>query len=160
MKFILSNGEQFRENVQEFPLANELLCSKILVACVANNFDVVAACGVRSVFNVLVLHVKEGYRGRGIGLRTLKKAISAARKRGLSFIILSVTTNNVPALNLYSKSGFRGVVGLKKLDLIVMMLPLALKGELAYRFLRMVCSALPNIFLAHIHEWLYKITIT
>lgn len=154
MRFILSNGEQMRESVQEFPVANELSCSKILVTCVANDLGVIAACGIRSMFNVLVLEVKEGYRGRGIGTETLKRAIIAAQKLDIGFITLSVSPDNKAALHLYSKFGFRWIVFLKKPDRAVMILPLALRGKLVYDFLK-VCSVLPNIFLAQVHVWLY-----
>ena len=157
MRFLLSSGEQMRESVQEFPLANELSCSKILVICVANDLGVIAACGIRSIFNVLVLEVREGYRGRGIGTKTLKRAIVAARKLDLGFITLSVSPDNKAALHLYSKFGFRRIVYLRKPDRAVMILPLALRGKIAYNFLR-VCSVLPNTLFAQVHEWLYKRT--
>lgn len=148
-----------RESVQEFAVANELSCSKILVTCVANNFGVIAACGIRGIFNVLVLEVKEDYRARGIGTETLKRAIVVARKMDVGFIALSVSPDNKAARHLYSKFGFRWIVYLKRPDRAVMILPLAVRGELAYNFLR-VCSVLPNIFLARIHEWLYERTVS
>jgi len=159
MRFILSNGEQMRESVQEFPVANELSCSKILVTCVANDLGVIAACGIRSMFNVLVLYVKEGYRGQRIGMQTLEKTVYAAKKRGLSFITLSVSSNNIPAFHLYSRLGFKKIVHLRKPDLVVMMLPIKLKGKISHVFLHLTCFALPNILLAYFHDWLYKRTL-
>lgn len=158
VQFLLSDGKHLKEKVRSFPLAEELASSGLLVVGMKNNDKVVAACGIRSMLNVLVLYVARGYRGHGVGAQVLRATIHAAERRGLNFITLSVSPDNVAALYLYSRSGFRQVVFLEKTRLMVMMLPLTFVGKLAYVFFRLT-SLLPNTFLAYVHTWLYKRTI-
>jgi len=70
------------------PWANVFLPSKILVVGVDDKSNVVAVCGVRSLFNILTLYVCEQCRGLGIGSQILKKTIGMARERRLGFILL------------------------------------------------------------------------
>jgi GNAT superfamily N-acetyltransferase len=159
VKSLSGDGKQLRKRVQGFPLASELASSKLLVVFVVNDNDVVAACGIRSLFNVLVLHVEEGYRGRGLGTQVLTKTIDVAQKRELNFITLSVSSDNIVAFHLYSKCGFKETAYLRKPNLILMMIPLNRKGRFVYEFLKDVCFLLPNSFLTRVHEWLYKRTV-
>jgi len=158
VKFLLSDGKHLKEKVRSFPLAEELASSGLLVVGAKNDDTIVAACGIRSMLNILVLYVARGYRGHGVGAQVLRTTIHAAERRGLNFITLSVSPDNVAALYLYSKSGFRQVVFLEKTRLMVMMLPLTFVGKLAHVFFRLT-SLLPNTFLAYVHTWLYKQTI-
>jgi len=159
VKFLSGHGKQLREKVQGFPLASELASSGLLVVFVVNNNDAVAACGIRSIFNVLVLYVEEGYRGRGLGTEVLAKTIDVAHRRGFNFITLSVSSDNVSAFHLYSKCGFKEVAYLRKANLILMIIPLNLKGRFVCEFSKDVCSLLPNLFLTRVHGWLYKRTV-
>ncbi|MBQ1512055.1 MAG: GNAT family N-acetyltransferase [Erysipelotrichaceae bacterium] len=54
------------------------------------------------------LFVKEGYRGRGYGRKLLETALSANRPQAM---MLLVETDNLPALRLYQRTGFRKVEG-------------------------------------------------
>ena len=159
VKFLSGHGEQLREKVQGFPLASELASSGLLVVFIVNDNDAVAACGIRSIFNVLVLYVEEGYRGRGLGSEVLAKTIDVAQKRGLNFVTLSVSSDNITAFHLYSKCGFKEVAYLRKPNLILMMIPLNLKGRFVCEFLKDTCSFLPNLFLTRVHGWFYKRTV-
>ena len=159
MKFILGSGEVLRERLQKFPWSNSFLPSKILVAAIIDD-KMVGACGIRSVFNILTLYVKKGYRGQGIGTQLLDKTTSVARKRGFSFILLSVFSRKVRVLHLFSKCGFLDVVRPRKFTQIVMILPMDFKSKLLYTFLSVMCSILPDIFVACIIRRIYKITVT
>lgn len=159
MKFLLSNREYYEKKGLDFPVAQELASSKLLVVCTERDEKIVAACGMRGLLNVLVLYVREGYRGQGIGTQLLKKTIQAAEKRRLGFITLSVSSDNVVAFHLYCKFGFREVLFLRKSHKILMILPLTLIGEIAYAFFRMMHFILPNTFLSYVHSWLYRKTL-
>jgi len=158
VKFLSSDGVHFKEKVRSFPLAEELASSGLLVVGMKNDDTVVAACGIRSVLNVLVLYVEVDLRGRGVGAQVLGATIESAEKRKLHFITLSVSPNNAAALRLYLKSGFRHVVFLEKPQLVIMVLPLTFVGKLAHIFFR-VASLLPNTLLAYVHAWLYRRSI-
>ena len=146
--------------MSNIPWANAFLPSKILVVGVDDDGDVVAVCGIRSVFNILTLYVCGEWRGRGIGTQILEKAINMARERYLGFILLGVLYDNVRALHLYSKFGFKEVVYLRKSSLRVMMLPMGFVGEVAYRFLCGIACSLPNVFWTYAARWVHNITVS
>lgn len=156
MEFILSNGGCLREELQKFPTyyRDAFSFSRMLITCVVDDNDVVAACGILGLSNYMMYYVEEGYRGRGLGTQMFEKAISVARRRGLNFISSSVSLRNMPSLRLLTKFRFREIVLLKKFDYTIMMLPLTFKGELVYVFLHTACSKLPRTFLAHLIELL------
>lgn len=52
------------------------------------------------------LHLKEAYRGSGIGSRMLQYAIEWAEERGFKKLTASIFTTNKRSLNLFNKSGF------------------------------------------------------
>jgi len=93
VKFLLSDGERFKEKVRSFPLAGELASSGLLVVGTTNDDTVVAACGVRSVLNVLVLYVERNLRGHGVGAQVLRATIESAEKRKLHFVTLCFSRN-------------------------------------------------------------------
>lgn len=158
MKFLLSNGEYSKKKGLNFPVAQELASSKVLVVCTIGE-KIVAACGMRSLLNILVLYVREGYRGQGIGTQLLTKTIQAAEKRRLGFITLSVSSGNIVAFRLYCKFGFKEVMVLRKSRQVLMMLPLTLMGKLTYAFFHTLRFLLPNTFLLFVHSWLYRRTL-
>lgn len=155
MKLIVSNGETFKDRLQNFPWAGNFAPSKILVVGM-NDGSIIATCGIRSVLNILTLYVGEGYRGQRIGMRILKETIEAARKRNLSFIVLCVLKDNMPALHLYLKSGFREIVRFEKS--ILMMFPLTTRGKLVYSFLSSISPKLPALLIVHVANWIEKKT--
>ena len=159
MKLISNSGEYSRKKAFDFPIAQELASSKVLVVC-RKKGEIIAACGMRSPLNILVIHVREGYRGRGIGKELLTKTIEAAEKRRLGFISLTVSSDNIVAFHLYSKFGFKEVASLRETRQILMMLPLTFIGKLAYVIFHTLCLLLPNPFLLYTHSWLYQRTLT
>jgi hypothetical protein len=90
----------------------------------------------------------------------LGEIIDVARDRGLSFVLLGVFSWNVPAFRLYSNSGFREVVHLKKSSLRVMMLPIDFVGGVVYKVFCFVTSLLPNLFWTYAAQWVHDRTIS
>ena len=159
VKFLLSNGEYFKEKVLDFPFAQEFVSSKLLVACTDQDGKIMAVCGIRSLLNILVLYVQERYRNRGVGAQILIKMIRAVERRRLAFVTLSVSSNNRIAFHLYRKMGFRQVLFLRKSRQILMILPLSFVGKLAYAFFYMIRFSFPNVLVSYIHFWLYRRTL-
>ncbi|MEM2947707.1 MAG: GNAT family N-acetyltransferase [Candidatus Bathyarchaeia archaeon] len=56
---------------------------------------------------VINLLVDSGYRRKGIGSLLLKTAEEFARKNGARVLMFDTAIDNIPALNLYFKNGFR-----------------------------------------------------
>lgn len=159
MRFILGSGEQLKEKLQDFPSpwVNYLLAAKILVIGVIDD-EIVAAYGIRSMFNVVTLYVKEGYRGRGIGGQMFEKLINAARKLGFNFLTAAVFHQNTVALKLFSRFGCRVIKHPKKGNDVIIVCPLTMKGDLTYRFLSMACSMVPDEVLMQATEWISRST--
>jgi ribosomal protein S18 acetylase RimI-like enzyme len=160
LKFVFGFGEILESKLANVPWTNAFLPSKILVIGVDDNGDVMAVCGVRSVFNILTLYVCREWRGRGIGSQILKKTIDMAWKRRLSFILLGVFHSNVGAFRLYSKFGFKEVVFLKKSSLRIMMLSMNVIGEVTYLVLCAITSFLPNVLWAYVAQRVHDRTIS
>ena len=159
MEFILGNGEQLKEKLQDFPppWVNWLLAAKILVIGVIDD-KIVAAYGIRGMFNTVTLYVKEGYRGRGIGERMFEKLINATRKQGFHFLTAAVLRQNTASLNLFSKFGCRVIKNTKNCEDVIVVCPLTVKGDLTCRFLRIAHSMVPGEFLAQSAEWIMRRT--
>jgi len=157
MRFFMSNGEAFKEKCRDFPVAKEFTSSKMLAVCIDGD-NVVAACGVRSLLNVLNLYVREAYRGRGIGTQLLMITIEAAKKRKLGFIALTVSQDNFVAFRMYRRLGFKETVFLKKSRQMLMVFPLSLVSRLAYAPFSTI-RFLPNSVLSYVHSWLYRKTL-
>ena len=163
MKFLLSNGEHFKGRLKDFPFARmhararaEFMSSKLLVACKDDMGKIVGVCGIRSFFNIAVSYVREDYRGRGIGSRQLKIAIQAAEKRPPYFATGTVSSENVVALHVDRKLGFREVLFLKKTRQILMVTTNTRMGRLACASFSVIGHLLPNNFWSYIHWRLYE----
>ena len=156
MKFLLSNGEYFRERLQGFPFAREFVSSKLLVVCIDGVDKIVGVCGVRSLLNIAVSYVRKDYRGRGIGSRQLKIAIEAAEKRLPYFVTGTVSSENVVAFHIDCKLGFKEVLFLKKSRQRLMVTSTTRMGRLACAFFRVIGLLLPNNLLSYVHLCLYK----
>jgi len=57
--------------------------------------------------HILDMAVKKSKRRRGIGKMLVKHVISHATEKGLSEVYCEVKARNIPALNLFTSSGFR-----------------------------------------------------
>lgn len=53
--------------------------------------------------------VESNQRGMGLGKDLLKKFIQTSKEKGYQSVVLSVETNNKPAIALYEKSGFKTI---------------------------------------------------
>lgn len=56
---------------------------------------------------IMGLYAVPRYRGGGIGEGVVAKAISALREQGINEVFLNLFTNNLPAIKLYQKLGFK-----------------------------------------------------
>lgn len=159
MKLILSEGKQLRGTLETFPeyYKNAFSHCKILVVCLTNGHDAVGACGLSSISNYALAYIKKEYRGRGLGTKVEAKTYNEARKRGLSFVAGSISLDNVPALRVASKVGFRETIRLKTYGWILLIIPFNFRGEMVYSFLRGVCSKLPETFLYYTIRFLMSI---
>lgn len=152
MKFVIDTPERLKQKLQGFPeyfRKGFFSTRKLLMLCLSDNGKTIAACGVANLSNYLLIYVDEEWRGQGIGTRILGKTIRIARNRGFNFIALAVSSNNVPALQLYIRFNFREVANLREYGFLVMILPFTLKGEIVYALSRAVCSVLPKSFLVY-----------
>jgi len=133
--------------------------AKILIVFLTSFKNVVAVCAISRFFNVLAIYVEKEYRRRGVGRRILDKAIEEARKQDLNFISLSVYAKNLPALQLYSKLGFRKILNLEQLPYYVMILPLTHRGEIICNFLSTTLSKTPPAFLFFAAKFIEKVLV-
>ena len=67
------------------------------------------------IANIFSVYVQPNYRGKGISTELMKEALSLIKsRRGTVKINLHVTTNQLPAINLYKKFGFKIAGELRK----------------------------------------------
>ncbi|BCJ95105.1 GCN5 family N-acetyltransferase [Anaerocolumna cellulosilytica] len=55
----------------------------------------------------IVTGIRKSYRGRGIGTSLFKELEKQAKEKGITRLELTVIKENIPALNLYQKMGYR-----------------------------------------------------
>ena len=88
--------------------------SKYIVAKINN--EVVSFAGIKIVMDqadVMNIVTKKTFRNQGIGTLLLDNLISIAHKLQLSSISLEVNEENLPAIHLYEKFGFKNL-GIRK----------------------------------------------
>ena len=56
---------------------------------------------------ILGMGLLDGYRGKSYGTKLMDMAIKASKKAGVERIELEVYANNIPAIRLYEKKGFK-----------------------------------------------------
>jgi len=67
------------------------------------------------IADIASVYVKPDYRGKGISTELMKEALRLIKsRRGTIKINLHVTTNQLPAINLYKKFGFKIAGELRK----------------------------------------------
>jgi len=59
--------------------------------------------------HVVSIAVDKEHRGRGIGRALMEEALAGLRRRGCKEAYLEVRVSNTPAINLYSRRGFKVV---------------------------------------------------
>ena len=57
--------------------------------------------------HIISIAVKRAWRGRGLGERLMRRSLEECKSRGSSIAVLEVSTDNIPAINLYKKLGFK-----------------------------------------------------
>jgi len=163
MRFIIGDGEQLKERLQDFPSAwvGDFLASKMLVIAVMND-EPVAAYGIRGILNVESVYVKEAYRRQGISRQIRGMAFNEARKRGISFLTGEVSFQLLSSKYgrlLFSRFGCRVVKRLKKRNSALIVFPLSIEGNLVYIFLRLACFITPSELLEPISGWIGRKTL-
>lgn len=109
--------EEFDDFWQYSTFENELKNpnSKYIKAC--NKDEIIGFAGIwKSVDDVHITNIvtKKDYRKKGIGSILLLKLIEISKSiSGITSITLEVNKNNLPAIKLYEKYGFKNV-GLRK----------------------------------------------
>lgn len=58
------------------------------------------------------LGVNVNYKGKGIGNILVQEAMKSIKKRGVEYLRLFVVIDNLPAIKLYERNGFRRVEGI------------------------------------------------
>lgn len=76
---------------------------------IVGNADVTRLSGRESHVGKLGVAVRSGYRQIGIATKLIKTLIHQAEKQGIKIILLAVYENNLSALKLYRKLGFKEV---------------------------------------------------
>lgn len=149
MKFVVGHGKQLRNRLQTFPESYKktFSSSKLLVIFLMNDNNVVGACGIAKISNYVLVYLKEGYRGKGFGTKLEAKTIDVAREHGLDFLLEAIHLWNLPSLRVAHKVGYREIVRFGNYGYTIVMVPLSLKGEVIYVFLRTVFSLLPRTLL-------------
>ena len=156
MKFLVGDGEQLGGQLQGFPWEKMLLPSKILIIGVVKDDTVVAACGIRSILNQLTIYVKEGYRGRGIGRIMFDKMFELARKRGVDFIMGTISFWQKASKRLGSKHEYRPLMPVDERKITIVIHPFTPRGYLVYVFLRMICIIVPSFLMARILDFVHN----
>lgn len=76
---------------------------------IAGNAEITKLSGREAHVGRLGIGVKHGYRRIGIATRMIESLLQRAKKHGLKIILLAVYSNNLPAIALYKKLGFREI---------------------------------------------------
>lgn len=104
--------EFWNNNILETELKNPF--SKYIVAKIEN--EIVGFAGVIDTVDQLEITnivVKKIFRGKGIGNKLLIELIKIAKNRNKKEIILEVNDQNLVAIKLYEKNGFKNI-GIRK----------------------------------------------
>ena len=76
---------------------------------IAGNAEITKLSGREAHVGRLGIGVKKGYRRIGIATGMIESLLRQAKKHGLKIILLAVYANNLPAITLYKKLGFREI---------------------------------------------------
>ena len=88
--------------------------SKYIVAKSDN--EIIGFAGIKVMADecdIMNIVVKKDYRNKGVGLILLKHLINISEKLNMNCINLEVNENNLPAIHLYEKVGFKKI-GIRK----------------------------------------------
>lgn len=116
----------------------EILDKAVFIKGVRINNELAGIGGITlsyRFFPLLFWVVKSEFQKKGIGYQLSENIINFARNR-YSFLLLHVMKENVPAVKLYQKTGFRTCY--EAGDRYRMYLPLNRKGSIICRFLPLI----------------------
>jgi len=88
----------------------DVMACPAFLACDGDEVVGVATVAVEEVWNAIVLvmlNVLPAYQGRGGGRSLLDAVREEAQRRGLARILVATTNDDLPALALYQRYGFR-----------------------------------------------------
>lgn len=93
----------------------ESIDSKYIVAK-TNDGEIISFAGIKIIVDtadIMNIVVKKSWRNQGVGNLLLNNLVSLCKNLNLSSLSLEVSENNIPAIHLYEKFGFKQV-GLRK----------------------------------------------
>ena len=89
--------------------------SKYIIAK-TNDDEIIGFAGIKIIVDtadIMNIVVKKSWRNQGVGNLLLNNLVSLCKNLNLSSLSLEVSENNIPAIHLYEKFGFKQV-GLRK----------------------------------------------
>ncbi len=103
--------ESFKEPWSKSAFLSELMLpSDIALFYVAEENEEIKGYLLLHLFeegvHIINIAVKKSERRKGIGTMMLKKAEEVALSKNIPLLVLEVRESNIPAINLYRKSGF------------------------------------------------------
>ena len=108
---ILDFDDFWNYNVLKDELVNEN--SRYIVAKnVQSNNEIVGFAGIKIFLDdadIMNIVVKKNYRNNGVGTLLLENLISLCNELNLQSLSLEVNEENLPAINLYKKFGFKDI---------------------------------------------------
>ena len=93
----------------------ESIDSKYIVAK-TNDGEIIGFAGIKIIVDtadIMNIVVKKSWRNQGVGNLLLNNLVSLCKNLNLSSLSLEVSENNIPAIHLYEKFGFKQI-GLRK----------------------------------------------
>ena len=93
----------------------ESLNSKYIIAK-TNDSEIIGFAGIKIIIDnadIMNIVVKKSWRNQGVGSLLLNNLISFCKNLALSSLSLEVSKDNLPAIHLYEKLGFKQV-GIRK----------------------------------------------
>ncbi|MFH1862643.1 MAG: GNAT family N-acetyltransferase [bacterium] len=98
------NETEFTCFGQTFPIFD---CTNILALAEDEIAGLVACKKVNDELIIVVLNVYPDFQGQGIGRMLVKEALALGKKQGCTSVKVATTNDDLPALCLYQKMGFR-----------------------------------------------------
>ena len=112
--YLISDFDDFwNYNILKEELISEN--SKYIVA-ILNKTEIVGFAGIKIIFDeadIMNIVTKKTYRNVGIGSSLLERLIIISKNFKLSSITLEVNEENIPAIHMYKKFGFKSL-GIRK----------------------------------------------
>jgi ribosomal-protein-alanine N-acetyltransferase len=108
---------EFDDFWNESTLENELSSNNSYYVVAKQNFEIVGFAGLKYVLDeadIMNIVTKKSKRNLGIGTLLLKELLQFAKQNNIKTLTLEVNENNLPAIHLYEKLGFKRIAERKK----------------------------------------------